>query len=67
MATLQDSLFDKHARPVLQGMTDAQAWAACEDYEDHVYNVAESLSEDEWDRMIADVRALYDEYYALFG
>lgn len=59
-------LFDKHERPILQDMTADAAWAACEDYEDYAYNVAESLSEDEWDRMISDVRALYDEYYALF-
>lgn len=67
MATLQDSLFDKHNRPVLQGMTDACAWFACTDYEDHAYNTANSLSEGEWDRLISDIRALYDEYYALFG
>lgn len=60
-------LFDKHGRPDLADYADADlAWSACEDYEDHVYNVAESLSEGEWDRMISDVRALYDEYYARF-
>jgi len=63
----QSTLFDKHDRPVLQGMTETQAWAACEDYEDRIYTAADSLSEGEWDRMIADVRVLYDEYYALFG
>jgi len=61
-------LFDKHGRPDLADYADADsAWSACEGYEDHVYNAAESLSEDEWDRMISDVRAVYDEYYAKFG
>lgn len=61
-------LFNKHGRPDIAGCTDAEsAWAACKDYEDHVYNVADSLSEGEWDRLIADVRAVYDEYYARFG
>lgn len=64
----QAELFDRHERPDIAGYTDADAaWSACEDYEDHAYNVAESLSEDEWDRMISDVRAVYDEYYAKFG
>jgi len=61
-------LFDKHGRPDVAACANAdEAWAACEDYEDHAYNVAESLSEGEWDRMISDVRAVYDEYYAKFG
>lgn len=59
-------LFDKHKRPVLHAMTAEQAWAACEDYEDHVYSVADGPSEDEWERMICDVRTLYDEYYGRF-
>jgi hypothetical protein len=60
-------LFDKHGRPDLSSCADAvQAWAACEHYEDHVHNVADSLSEGEWDRLICDVRAVYAEYYAKF-
>lgn len=63
----QTELFDKHEKPDLAGYTDADlAWSACEDYEGYVYNVADSLSEGEWDRMISDVRVLYDEYYARF-
>lgn len=58
-------LFDKHERPVVADYADADlAWAACEAYEDYAYNIGESLSEDEWDRLISDVRAVYDEYYA---
>jgi hypothetical protein len=60
-------LLDKHDRPVLRDMTPDEAWAACEDYQDHAYNIAESLSDDEWDRLICDVSAIYDEYYNLHG
>jgi hypothetical protein len=59
-------LFDKHDRPVLRDMTAEAAWKACDEFEDHAYNVADSLSEDEWDHMISDVRALRAEYYTLF-
>jgi len=50
---------DDYADPVL-------AWAACEAYEDQVYGIADSLSEEEWDRLIFDVRTVYDEYYTRF-
>jgi hypothetical protein len=57
-------LFDKHERPDVAGCADADlAWAACEAYEDYAYRVGESLSDDCWDRLISDVRAVYDEYY----
>lgn len=60
-------LFNKHGRPNLADYADAEkAWAACEDYEGHVYDVAESLSEGEWDHLISDVQAVYDEYYTRF-
>lgn len=62
-----NELFNKHGRPDLSSYADAEeAWAACEDYEDHVYNAADSLSEGEWDRLISDVYAVYAEYYRLF-
>ena len=62
------NLFDKHGRPNLANYAGSEsAWAACEGYEDHVYNVADSVSEEEWDRLICDVRAVYDEYYKLFN
>jgi hypothetical protein len=64
-------LFNKHGRPnfagVLENMSEEDAYAACEDYEDYVYSIAESLSEDEWDRMIADVHAVWAEFFAFPG
>jgi len=59
-------LFDKHDRPILANMSAEDAWAACDEFEDYVYNIAESLSDDSFDRMIADVCALRREYYDLF-
>lgn len=59
-------LFDKHERPILRDMSADAAWAACEAYEDYVYNSADSFSDEQWDDMLDDVRALYDEYYGLF-
>lgn len=59
-------LFNKHGRPnladICRTMSEEDACAACEAYEDYVYSIAESLSEDEWDRMIADVCAVYAEF-----
>ena len=60
-------LFNKHMRPDFSAMSESEAWAACEAYEDYAYRTAESLSEDEWERRVTDVRALYDEYYGRFG
>ncbi len=60
-------LFNKHGRPNLADMSEEDAYAACEAYEDYVYSVAESLSEGEWDRMIADVCAVYAEFFAMPG
>lgn len=59
-------LFDKHDYPKLTGSDEDADWAACEAWEDHVYNIAESLSEDCWDRMVQSVRDLYDDYYRLY-
>jgi len=59
-------LFDKHEKPVLRGMTEDAAWAAVEEYEDYVYNNALSYSDDNWDKALDEVRALYDELFKLF-
>ena len=59
-------MFDKHDKPNLSIMTAEAAWAACDEFEDYVYNVAESFSEGEWGCMIEDVSTLRDEYYTLF-
>jgi len=60
-------LFDKHARPILRGMTDDEAWEAVKEFEDYVYINALSFSENEWDCLRDEVPALFTEYYALFG
>ena len=59
-------LFDKHEKPVLTGLTEEQAWAAVLEFEDYVYSTSEGGSDEEWERRIAEVRALYDAYYELF-
>jgi len=59
-------LFDRDECPDLSGMTDDDAWKACEDFEDYVYNIADDVSEDRFDSLICAVRRLYDRYYQLF-
>jgi len=59
-------LFDKHEKPVLRLLTEEAAWDAVHEYEDYVYSACTGGSDEEWDRRLAEVRAYYDEYYALF-
>jgi len=56
-----------HGRPDLADYADPElAWAACEAYKARVHDAAGSFFADEWGRLISDVRALYDEYFAKF-
>ena len=48
------------------GMLPSEAWDACEAYECHAYDAAESFSDDDWDNVVAIVCANYDRYYAKY-
>jgi len=61
-------LFDKHTKPVLSGLNEDYDWDAVEAYEDYVYSTAdddESVSDEQFDELVQEVRDLYDEYYRL--
>ena len=60
-------LFDKYEKPVLRGMTEEAASAACDKFEDWVYNTAHDVSEEEWDHRVSMIHELNDEYFKLFG
>jgi len=62
-------LFDKHDRPILDDLTEEEAWAQVHAFEDYVYSTFsddDTVSDEQWDGMIAEIEALYAEYYALF-
>jgi hypothetical protein len=48
-------------------MTAEAAWKACEDYMHYVYDLDDSVSDEEFDRLMSDVNAVYDEYYDFHG
>jgi hypothetical protein len=62
-------LFNKHDKPDLAGLTEEEAWAQVHAFEDYVYTTFsddDTVSDEQWDGMIAEIEALYAEYYALF-
>lgn len=58
-------LLDIHKKPVLTGLSAEYDWDAIEAWEDYVYCIAEGVSEETFDNLVSQVRALYDDYYRL--
>ena len=60
-------MFDRDEKPDLNGMTEDEAFEACMEFVDYVYNVADDVSEERFDSMIQAAKDLYAEYYELWG
>jgi len=55
--------------PVLSGLDEESDWSAVEAYEDYVYSTAGddvTISDDQLDKLMFDVRDLYDRCYDLY-